>query len=101
MKVPDSGHFLLPVKPEIGKPSSYSIANNAFLHSGTLQKLVGRCNDSVALLTAELEDPQGYGRIVRERGNVREIVEEKDANAKQKLIREVIDPKSLRDREIK
>src|SRR5690606_7897475 len=43
-----------------------------------------------ALLTVELPDPTGYGRIVRdEAGNVAGIVEEKDASALQKLITEV------------
>src|SRR6184192_977628 len=43
-----------------------------------------------ALLTADLENPRGYGRIVRARnGAVRDIVEEKDATDEQKNIHEV------------
>ncbi len=43
------------------------------------------------LLTAQLSDPFGYGRIVRKgkKGPVLRIVEEKDANAREKLINEV------------
>lgn len=42
------------------------------------------------LLTAESEDPRGYGRILRDdRGEVVDIVEEREATAKQKAIREI------------
>lgn len=46
---------------------------------------------AMKLLTANLADPHGYGRIVRKgkQGAVLRIVEEKDANAREKLIREV------------
>jgi bifunctional UDP-N-acetylglucosamine pyrophosphorylase/glucosamine-1-phosphate N-acetyltransferase len=44
----------------------------------------------LSLLTAQLDDPTGYGRIVRdEDGVIARIVEEKDASAKEKKIREI------------
>jgi bifunctional UDP-N-acetylglucosamine pyrophosphorylase/glucosamine-1-phosphate N-acetyltransferase len=49
---------------------------------------------ALALLTVELDDPTGYGRIVREPGKARKpgsvvaIVEHRDATAEQRLIRE-------------
>jgi bifunctional UDP-N-acetylglucosamine pyrophosphorylase/glucosamine-1-phosphate N-acetyltransferase len=43
----------------------------------------------LSLLTAELPDPRGYGRIVRKAGRVTGIVEEKDATAAQRRIHEV------------
>jgi bifunctional UDP-N-acetylglucosamine pyrophosphorylase/glucosamine-1-phosphate N-acetyltransferase len=48
-------------------------------------------NEVLRLLTTELADPSGYGRVVRRgaRGPVLKIVEEKDANLRQKQIREV------------
>jgi bifunctional UDP-N-acetylglucosamine pyrophosphorylase/glucosamine-1-phosphate N-acetyltransferase len=45
---------------------------------------------SATVLTSLPEDPSGYGRIIRdERGMVREIVEDKDASADQKKVREI------------
>jgi len=43
----------------------------------------------IALLTVILEDPQGYGRIVRRNGSVVAIVEQKDATGEQQRIKEV------------
>jgi bifunctional UDP-N-acetylglucosamine pyrophosphorylase/glucosamine-1-phosphate N-acetyltransferase len=43
----------------------------------------------VTLLSAHVEDPFGYGRIVRRDGGVSKIVEEKDATAEEKGIREI------------
>ena len=44
---------------------------------------------TVTVLTAEMADPHGYGRIVREGEEVLRIVEEKDASLKEKAIREI------------
>ncbi|WED21829.1 bifunctional UDP-N-acetylglucosamine diphosphorylase/glucosamine-1-phosphate N-acetyltransferase GlmU [Vibrio sp. JC009] len=43
----------------------------------------------IALLTVVLDDPTGYGRIVRKNGPVVAIVEQKDASEEQKLINEI------------
>ncbi|MFD2179092.1 bifunctional UDP-N-acetylglucosamine diphosphorylase/glucosamine-1-phosphate N-acetyltransferase GlmU [Veronia pacifica] len=43
----------------------------------------------IALLTVVLDDPSGYGRIVRRNGPVVAIVEDKDATPEQKLICEI------------
>jgi len=53
-----------------------------------LQKAAGR--ERLALLTVELPDPTGYGRILRDgAGRVRRIVEEKDASPEERQVREV------------
>jgi len=61
------------------------------ISSETLQRLVSAGGaGAVSLLTATLTDPSGYGRIVRGAdGNVRAIVEQKDATAEQLAIREI------------
>lgn len=56
----------------------------------TLRSLVALAGPkTMGLLTVMLEDPTGYGRIVRDaRGKVRRIVEQKDATARERKIRE-------------
>ena len=57
----------------------------------TLKKLISTAADETfALLTVELADPSGYGRIVRsDTGAVVAIVEEKDASGSQRKIQEI------------
>ena len=56
----------------------------------TLQKLIAaKPQNGISLLTVKLDDPTGYGRIVRKDGNVVAIVEQKDASAEQLAIQEV------------
>jgi bifunctional UDP-N-acetylglucosamine pyrophosphorylase/glucosamine-1-phosphate N-acetyltransferase len=59
------------------------------IRATTLARLVEVAGKAVGLLTVEPDDPEGYGRIVRSRGKVTRIVEEKDATPKQREIREV------------
>lgn len=59
--------------------------------SATLETLVRHISDtSLGLLTVTMDDPKGYGRIVRDAdGQVTAIVEQKDATPEQRAIREV------------
>lgn len=60
------------------------------IRAETLQKLVHAARDSLAILTVELTDPAGYGRIVRDTaGRVARIVEQKDATQEERAIREI------------
>lgn len=55
----------------------------------TLERLLfAKKDNGMALLTVHLSDPTGYGRIIREDGNVVGIIEQKDANEEQLLINE-------------
>ena len=58
--------------------------------ASTLEQLVECASaGSLGLLTVNLADPTGYGRIIRdEQSKVQAIVEQKDANNEQKLVRE-------------
>ncbi|MDX1598499.1 MAG: bifunctional UDP-N-acetylglucosamine diphosphorylase/glucosamine-1-phosphate N-acetyltransferase GlmU, partial [Marinobacter sp.] len=59
--------------------------------AGTLEALVSQIdNDTLGLLTVTMDNPQGYGRIIRDgEGKVTSIVEQKDASEAQQQIREV------------
>ncbi len=59
--------------------------------AATLTELLQAASGTdLALLTAELDDPNGYGRIVRnDKGAVLRIVEQKDASAGEQAIREI------------
>jgi len=60
------------------------------LSATTLEKLVTvQPQGGIGLLTIELDDPTGYGRIERKNGEVVGIVEQKDSNAIQQAIKEV------------
>ncbi|WP_146842645.1 bifunctional UDP-N-acetylglucosamine diphosphorylase/glucosamine-1-phosphate N-acetyltransferase GlmU [Cellulomonas composti] len=64
------------------------------LDAGTLGELLAAHHadgNAVTILTTELEDATGYGRIVREpgTGDVLEIVEHRDASDEQRAIREI------------
>ena len=60
------------------------------IETETLQRLLAKVSDrQLGLLTVNLADPTGYGRILRDaNGAVRAIVEHKDANEAQRAIRE-------------
>ena len=67
-------------------------ADTPLLTTGTLQQLVEahtRTRAAVTVMTAKVDDPFGYGRIVRTKSGISRIVEEKDASAAQRKIREV------------
>ena len=59
----------------------------------TLKNLISKSiknKEYATLLTAKYENPMGYGRIIRdEGGNIKEIIEEKDADPLQKKIKEI------------
>ena len=56
----------------------------------TLQKLLDASQASgIGLVTLTLPDASGYGRIVRENGNIQAIVEHKDASDEQRKIQEI------------
>lgn len=61
------------------------------IRKAALEQLLARsANQSLGLLTVVLADPDGYGRIVRDgAGNVVRIVEQKDANTKERAINEI------------
>jgi bifunctional UDP-N-acetylglucosamine pyrophosphorylase/glucosamine-1-phosphate N-acetyltransferase len=62
------------------------------LRPGTLRALVDlhvSDHNAATVLTAFVDDPTGYGRIIRRVNRVAAVVEERDADEKQRLVREV------------
>jgi len=60
------------------------------IEARVLNELIDSDTDGIKVLTMDVPDPSGYGRIVRdENGNVTGIVEERDANEAQRGITEV------------
>jgi len=62
------------------------------LDAGTLAELLrahGEDGNAVTVLTTTVENPFGYGRILREGGAVVGVVEERDATPEQREIREI------------
>jgi len=56
----------------------------------TLKRLLQAAGDGLALLTADLDDPAAYGRVVRDgAGHVKRVVETRDATPEERTIREI------------
>ena len=86
-----TGHAVLQALPQIdaGLPTLVLYGDVPLTRAVTLQELVHLAGPNLALLTADVPDPSGYGRIVRDAGKVRRIVEQKDASDEEKTIREI------------
>ncbi|MFV1872420.1 MAG: bifunctional UDP-N-acetylglucosamine diphosphorylase/glucosamine-1-phosphate N-acetyltransferase GlmU [Oleiphilus sp.] len=88
-----TGHAVAQALPAIPKDSKVLIlyGDVPLISKQTLTSMLATVDEeNIALLTVELENPKGYGRIIRNfEGNIKAIVEEKDANDEEKDIHEV------------
>jgi bifunctional UDP-N-acetylglucosamine pyrophosphorylase/glucosamine-1-phosphate N-acetyltransferase len=88
-----TGHAVQQVKDQIDDTDTVLIlyGDVPLLKLSTVRLLLADVsNESLALLTVNLANPKGYGRVVRSSsGQVTKIVEEKDSTDAEKLIREV------------
>jgi bifunctional UDP-N-acetylglucosamine pyrophosphorylase/glucosamine-1-phosphate N-acetyltransferase len=88
-----TGHALMQALP--GIPDGHTVlvlyGDVPLVRAGTLAGLVERAGpQALALLSAVLPDPSGYGRVIRDRaGRVVRIVEHRDANHKELAVAEV------------
>jgi bifunctional UDP-N-acetylglucosamine pyrophosphorylase/glucosamine-1-phosphate N-acetyltransferase len=87
-----TGHAVQQAMPQISPEGEVLIlyADVPLVRPSTLKRLVDAARGGVAVMTAELAEPSGYGRIVRQAsGNVARIVEHKDASDEELAIREI------------
>ncbi|MSQ92177.1 MAG: UDP-N-acetylglucosamine diphosphorylase/glucosamine-1-phosphate N-acetyltransferase [Gammaproteobacteria bacterium] len=88
-----TGHAVLQAMPAI--PDDHTVlvlyGDVPLVRAATLIDLTSRAGvSSLALLSAVLPDPAGYGRVIRDTtGRVARVVEHKDANHKERAIAEV------------
>jgi len=88
-----TGHAVAQAMPAI--PDGHGVlvlyGDVPLVKAATLASLVARAGPrSLALLSARLPDPAGYGRVIRDgAGRVVRIVEERDANREEKAVEEV------------
>lgn len=91
-----TGHAVLQAKPLLSDFDGNVLVLSGdvpLLRPETLRELIDlheRSDCLATLLTTNMEDPTGYGRVIRdEQGHVAEIVEEKDASDDIRKIREI------------
>ena len=88
-----TGHAVQQALPALGRDGVTLIlyGDVPLVRESTLRELVAMAGKGpLALLTVELADPTGYGRVLRNQlGRVAAIVEHKDATAEQREVREV------------
>jgi bifunctional UDP-N-acetylglucosamine pyrophosphorylase/glucosamine-1-phosphate N-acetyltransferase len=87
-----TGHAVLQALPLLdpARPTLVLYGDVPLTRIETLTELIATAgDDALALLTVQLADPHGYGRIVRIDGSIRRIVEEKDADDAERAIDEV------------
>ncbi len=87
-----TGHALAQALPQLGAAGVTLVlyGDVPLIELETLRAMLDTKRERVTILTTETDDPTGYGRVVRDRrGAVRAIVEDKDASAAQRRIREI------------
>ena len=87
-----TGHAVMQALPQVSPAADVLIlyGDVPLVRVETLKRLLEGAREGLAILTAELADPSGYGRIVRDGARrVARIVEQNDATASELAIREV------------
>ena len=89
----DAVRCALDALPDLSGSVLVTYGDTPLLAAATLSELLAAHAadaNAITMLTAEVADPTGYGRVVRDdRGDVREIVEHKDATPAQRAIAEI------------
>lgn len=85
-----TGHAMQQAAPSISPDANVLIllGDAPMIEADTLLELVGQ-PAALAVLSVDMPNPFNYGRIIRDGERVLQIVEEKDANDKQKQVTEI------------
>lgn len=87
-----TGHAVNQAAPEFSDDEKVLVlyGDVPLISAETVENLLdSQPTGGIALLTVVLDNPMGYGRIIRRNGPVIAIVEQKDATEEQKLIKEI------------
>jgi len=86
-----TGHAVMQAAPHLDErwPTLVLYGDVPLIRVQTLSRLVESAGKGLGVLTAVLEDPAGYGRVIRRRGQVVRIVEEKDATERERALHEI------------
>jgi len=87
-----TGHAVMQAATQLddGVPTLILYGDVPLTRATTLQRLLDSAgSEKLAILTVHLDNPTGYGRIVRENGAITRIVEQKDASEVERAITEV------------
>lgn len=87
-----TGHAVLQALPQIDSASRVLVlfGDVPLISVETLRLLIDRAGNGSAVLTATVDDPTGYGRVLRDGAGIFDrIVEDKDANQKEREINEI------------
>jgi len=86
-----TGHAVMQAMPNVADDELVLVlyGDVPLIDAGTLRQLIAAAGaKAMSLLTVMLDNPTGYGRIVRKSGAIQKIVEQKDATKAQLKIRE-------------
>jgi bifunctional UDP-N-acetylglucosamine pyrophosphorylase/glucosamine-1-phosphate N-acetyltransferase len=87
-----TAHAVMQAMPKVSADADVLVlyGDVPLVQAATLKRLLEAAREGLAVLTADLENPAAYGRIVRDgSGRVKRIVELRDASAAERDIREV------------
>jgi bifunctional UDP-N-acetylglucosamine pyrophosphorylase/glucosamine-1-phosphate N-acetyltransferase len=86
-----TGHAVMQAAPHLDErwPTLVLYGDVPLIRAETLKRLVQATGKGLGLLTTTLDNPTGYGRILRNGKKVVGIVEEKDASARQRSLHEI------------
>ena len=87
-----TGHAVMQAIPHLDDeaPTLVLYGDVPLTSADALQRLLDIAGQNkLAILTIKLDNPSGYGRIIREQGNIVRIVEQKDATEAERAIQEI------------